>query len=142
MLLSRQLFSRRQTPMHILFVFVPLIFSVLMIGALAKLAVFVSRTGTLSWKHSFFFAGFLFTLAMTVRVFLNFFPMPDVLPPLLRAVCGVALTTAFAVFFFGHHAVTADRAAIGRAGALKAAAVWAGFCLLFSLPILLLAPRP
>lgn len=128
--------------MQALLIFVPLVLALLVIGALAKLSVFLSRAGTLSWKHSLFFAGFLVTLTMTVRVMLEFAPLPDAVPPLLRAVLGMALTSAFAVFFFGHHAVTADRAPIGRTAAVKAAAVWAGISLLLFLPVLLLVPRP
>lgn len=128
--------------MQVALSFIPLILSVLLVGMLGKFAVYLSRSGSLSWKHSFFFGGFLFTLAMAVQVLLRFVPMPDVVPPLLRAALGLGMTTAFAVFFFGHHAVTVDRAPIGRAGAVKAAAVWAGLCLLILLPIVLLVPRP
>ena len=126
--------------MNVLITFVPLILAVLMVGALAKLAVFLSRSGSLSWKHSFYYAGFLFTLSMAAKVSLHFFPFPEMVPPLLSAAFGLALTTSFAAFFFSHHAVTPERAAIGRTGAVIAAALWTGLLLLLSLPLLLLVP--
>ncbi|MFD2367727.1 hypothetical protein [Pseudoduganella sp. GCM10020061] len=128
--------------MQIVFFFLFLLLVLGMLAAVAKFAVFLSRSGTLSWKHSLFFAGFLFTLSMAIRVFLNFYPLPEELPPLVRAGFGLALTTTFAAFFFRHHIVAADGAAVSRAAGIKAAGVWAGLFILLAIPMVLLAPRP
>lgn len=126
--------------MQILFFFVILSLVVLMVAGVAKLSVYLSRTGTLSWKHGLFFAGCLFTLTMVVKVISHFVPGLDTVHPLLRAAGGLAMSTGFAAFFFSHHVVKPDGATATSGDGVKAGAVYAGMILLLMVPLALIAP--
>lgn len=127
--------------MLILAIFLPLALTVLTIAVLAKFAVFLSRTGTLSWKHSFFLAGFLFTVTFGAQALLRILTISGAGVPIwIRTAGGTLVAFAFIAWFLAHHVMSPDRISVGMASGTKSAAVVAGLMLLFALPILLLGP--
>lgn len=111
-----------------------------MVAGFAKLAVYLSRTGTLSWKHGLFFAGCMFTLTMAIKVLVHFIPVLETIHPLIRAVAALAMSIGFASFFFAHHVVKPDGTPASRNDGMKAGAVYGGLVLLLVVPLALIAP--
>lgn len=128
--------------MNIIFiVLVPLVVA-FFIAAMAKLAARIVRAGTLSWKHGFFLAGFIFTLSGVAQVLIRLSGVREMVPPLLIAVFGIVMCTGFAAWFLGLHIHTPGDGPAGTARGARVAVVMMVLGTVLTLPFMMLMPPP
>lgn len=114
----------------------PLILTVVLFASFVKLAAFVLRRTTVTWRHTFIFSLMIFFLA--AAGYFSGLSLGRFFPPVMAFLIGLGVNLFVGAWFFSGRATRADGNKVGWLGGVKLVGVSYALMLLVSVPVLLL----